>query len=279
MKAHLSVRRPEDRGQLVARFIEEAVQPLEGLSVLDLGCGQGEISAALRSLGARLTSTDFSLNNIQRTRERLRSAGDSALLCTSSALDLPFPASQFDLVILNGVLEWVGKAAPEKNPEACQLQALIEVRRVLKDRGWLYLAIENRSYPYWVFHDPHVKIPLVAILPRPLANFIHRRSKGCPYINYIHTYRKLRSLIREAGFKEINFYIPIFHYRWPLKVLPAEQGRQIAQEILALRHHFRERKGSLGLFEELKFVGYSTTAFLGLSRLLFPSFVVLARHA
>jgi ubiquinone/menaquinone biosynthesis C-methylase UbiE len=275
----LSKRPQEDRGHLVVRFIEEAVRPLAGLHVLDLGCGQGEIAAALSASRARLTATDLSLSALKRARQRLQSAPEPPLLCANSALDLPFPTSQFDLVLLNGVLEWVGKAAPDKDPEACQLQALKEVYRILHQGGWLYLAIENRYYPNWILQDPHVKLPLLAVLPRRLANVGHRWLAGHPYVTYIHSYRKLRSLIQKAGFTEIQVHIPLFHYRWPLKVVPAEDGRRLAREVGALRQQLRNQNGSFSWLEELKFTLYRSTALLGLGRVLFPSFVVLARRA
>lgn len=274
----LSVGHQENRGRLVVRFLEEAIKPLEGLDVLDLGCGPGVISAALSVSRARLTLTDFSVDNVKRAHKRLRSTPDPIFSCTSSALDLPFPTLQFDCVLLNGVLEWVGKAAPQKNPEVCQLQVLKEVYRILKKDGWLYLAIENRYYPPWVMHDPHVKIPLVAVLPRRIATRVHRWLTGNPYITYIHSYRKLRSLLRDAGFGEVKFYIPLLHYRWPFKVVPAEDSRCLAREITALRQQLRNRDGSLSFSEKLKFTLYYYTALLGLGRLLFPSFVVLARR-
>jgi ubiquinone/menaquinone biosynthesis C-methylase UbiE len=280
MKKHsgLSVGHQEERGRLVARFIEDAVQPLENLKVLDLGCGQGDISAAFGASRARLALTDISPSNVMRARERIRFAPEPAVLCVSNALELPFGRSQFDLVLLNGVLEWVGKAAPERNPEACQLQVLKEVHRTLKEGGWVYVAIENRCYPYWILRDPHINVPLVAVLPRPMANFFHRLVTGQPYVTYIHSYRKLRLMIQDAGFTEIKFYVPLLHYRWPFSVVPASDSQRIAKEITALRQKFRDRNGSLSWSEELKFAFYRYTALLGLSPLLFPSFAVLARR-
>lgn len=280
MKANrsISVGHQEDRGRLVVRFIEEAIHPLGTLDVLDLGCGQGEISAALSSCGARLTSTDISINNIKRTRKKLEAAPHTVLTCASSALALPFAASRFDLVVLNGVLEWVGKGDLKRDPEACQIQALTEVHRILRRGGWVYVAIENRCYPLWILHDPHVGLPLATVLPRRAANLLSRLLKGRPYVTYIHSYWKLRFLLRKAGFREIEFYIPLFHYRWPFRVVPVRESRRMASEIIALKKQFRKTNSPFSLSLELKFALYRYTALLGLSRLLFPSFVVLARR-
>ena len=281
MTKHASVsRRPwEERGPLVVRFIEETLHPLAGLHVLDLGCGQGEIATAVAAAQAHLTATDLSISVLKRAQERLQAASEPVLLCANSALDLPFSPSRFDLVLLNGVLEWVGKAAPDKNPEACQLQALTEVHRILHKGGWLYLAIENRCYPNWILSDPHVKLPLLAVLPRRLANVVHHWLVGKPYVTYIHSYRKLESLIRAAGFTEVQCYIPLFHYQWPLRVVPAGDRRRLAREVATLQQQLRSRDGPVSWIKALKFTLYRATALLGLSRLLFPSFVVLAQRS
>ena len=184
--ASISVGQIEQRGRLVVQFLEDEIQPLDHLHVLDLGCGSGDISTAIDASGAKLTATDLNPNNLRRTRGRLQ-ADSEPTLCASSALSLPFSASQFDLVLLNGVLEWVGKANFEENPEVCQLQALQEVYRTLKPGGSLYVAIENRYYPYWLLGDPHIALPLVAVLPRRLADLIHRALRGSPYVTYIHS--------------------------------------------------------------------------------------------
>ena len=280
----LSVGHEEDRGCLVVRFLEEAVTSLRDLCVLDMGCGQGDISVALGASLARLVATDLSVSNLKRVQQRLRSLSPhpsslspQSFLCASSALELPFRTSSFDLVILNGVLEWVGKARPNKDPEACQFQALQELFRTLKKGGSLYLAIENRYYPLWAFGDPHVRTPLVAVLPRRVANLIQYCLKGQPYLTYIHSYRKLRSMVEKAGFEDVELYIPLLHYRWPFRVVPAADGRRIAREIASLRPELRKGNGRFSALDRFKLVLYRSTAWMGLSRFLFPSFVILAR--
>jgi ubiquinone/menaquinone biosynthesis C-methylase UbiE len=277
--AKLTRRAGIDRGRLITRFLEDTVRPLAGLDVLDLGCGRGEISTALAAAGARLVACDFNTTVLRQARERVEAADGEVACCATSAIELPFANDSFDVIVFNGVLEWVGKAAPHRDPEACQRQALTELHRVLRPGGAAYIAIENRTYPRWLIGDPHVRTPLVALLPRRVANLLHRLVTGQKYVTYIHSYSRLRQLVRDGGFRDHRVYVPIFHYRWPLRVVPIDDGRRIADEVRALRHELRTRDGVSSPLAELKFALYRWTAVLGLSRLFFPSFVVLARRA
>ncbi len=62
----------------------------------------------------------------------------------NSFLRLPFPDASVDIVLLNGVLEWMGAAVINVSPARIQLEALKEIRRVLKPEGVIYIGIENR---------------------------------------------------------------------------------------------------------------------------------------
>src|SRR4030065_2206102 len=59
-------------------------------------------------------------------------------------LRLPFPDNSFDLVVANGVLEWLGLSDYSRNPRQVQQEFLKEARRVLKPGGCLYVGTENR---------------------------------------------------------------------------------------------------------------------------------------
>ena len=85
---------------------------------------------------------------------------DNIFPVASPIKSLPFSDNFFDLVILNGVLEWValdedtileqhwdgkraGKTSYRKTPEEMQIEVLKELRRVLKPDGFLYIAIKQ----------------------------------------------------------------------------------------------------------------------------------------
>ncbi|GAI15387.1 unnamed protein product, partial [marine sediment metagenome] len=139
----------------------------------------------------------------------------------ASLRNLPFPDNFFDLVILNGVLEWValdedivlekqwqgtGRGLHLKqtkryseNPKEIQLKVLREMNRVLKPRGSLYLAIENRiGYIYLAgWPDDHMNLPFICFLPRFLANAITKLFLHCQYRTYVYTISGYRSLLKK----------------------------------------------------------------------------------
>jgi len=68
---------------------------LRGRSVLDLCCGTGDQSRALRRAGATTVSLDFSLNMLKKGRER---GWLNHLSVAADASELPFKNNSFDLM-------------------------------------------------------------------------------------------------------------------------------------------------------------------------------------
>ena len=91
--------------------------------VLELGCGEGFVLAAL--MGTHKYGIDPSVHALVRARNR--SNADCAV---ARAEELPFPSASFDLVVSVGVMEHF------ENPD----QASAEVRRVLRPGGH-YIAL------------------------------------------------------------------------------------------------------------------------------------------
>lgn len=113
---------------------------LEGLSILDVGCGGGLISEALAKRGARVTGIDASATSIEVAR---RHAAQSKLdidyqhCLTTQMLAQP---QRFDAVINAEVVEHV----PDQ-------QALItECAQLVKPSGTLVLATLNRTVKSWI---------------------------------------------------------------------------------------------------------------------------------
>lgn len=99
-----------------------------GSSVLDLGCGEGQL-ALLRRKGVYLAGVDISRELIEIAR---RNGYDAT--CIASLSSLPFPDRSFDYVVSLDVL---GHIAPEEKPEA-----LREIKRVLRPGGVTLHGIE-----------------------------------------------------------------------------------------------------------------------------------------
>ena len=74
--------------------------PQPGERILDLGCGDGQLTAQIAAAGAIVTGVDASPSMVAAARQR----GIDAHLC--AAEELPF-AAEFDAVFSNAALHWV----------------------------------------------------------------------------------------------------------------------------------------------------------------------------
>jgi len=98
-----------------------------GLRVLDLCCGQGNVSEALVGCGFRVTGIDFSPAMLEFARAR----APSASFIEADAQRLPFGDAEFDTVVSNlGVCH-----VPD------QPRALSEARRVLRKGGRFAMTV------------------------------------------------------------------------------------------------------------------------------------------
>jgi trans-aconitate methyltransferase len=78
----------------------EWLAPQPGERILDLGCGDGQLTAKIAASGALVTGVDASAAMLEAARGR----GIDARVCNAEAL--PFDA-EFDAVFSNAVLHWV----------------------------------------------------------------------------------------------------------------------------------------------------------------------------
>jgi SAM-dependent methyltransferase len=113
----------QGRSERFQSYFGELVQSFSTDRVLELGCGEGTLLAALNA--THKYGIDPSIHALVRARRR--SAAECAV---ARAEELPFPTGSFDLVIAVGVMEHFEK------PD----EATAEVRRVLAPAG-RYVAL------------------------------------------------------------------------------------------------------------------------------------------
>lgn len=201
--------------------------------VLDLGGGWGAIACTLAPGCRSVTTVDTNPYTLRFIQMRARQSGlDNVRPARIDPLDdarLPFPDGSFDVAIMNGVLEWVGEATEGVSPQEVQRRCLIEVRRVLKPGGALYVGIENRfAYGYFLGARDHSRLRYTSLMPRSLASLITRLRQGRPYRTYTYSYQGYKALLASAGFGSPELYLAIPSYRDPEYILPAEDDRAIA---------------------------------------------------
>jgi len=227
--------------------------PMLGLDeqavALDIGSGYGAITHSLsRSMG-EVYSIEAIPERIEFTQERLRQEGiENVRLIQASATELPLVDKTFDLVVTNGVLEWVGEWDQERDPHSAQLRFLDTIRRLLKDDGVLVIGIENRiGYGYFLGDADHSGIPYTGLVPRSWASFMlrhsstpHHRTQLNPkreYRTYTYSERGYRKLLAEAGFADVSCHWADPGYNQPHNLIPVATPQLVQEQFQELLDH------------------------------------------
>ena len=147
-----------------------ALQP--GERVLDLGCGDGQLSAKLAEARAIVTGADASAEMVAAARNR----GIDAI--EASAERLPFPNASFDAVFSNAVLHWV------RNHDAM----ISEVHRVLKPGGRFVAEMGGQG------NVAAILVALTAVLTR------HGYADREDGVNYYPTPAVYQRRLQQYGF-------------------------------------------------------------------------------
>jgi SAM-dependent methyltransferase len=141
------------RLQLIRSFVQ-----IEGLRMLDVGCGIGTYVRHLQEFSSEVYGIDVSPKRL--------SVNAMPGLVAGVGEQLPFKPESFDLVLLNEVIEHVED----------DVRTIEECVRVLRDGGYLVIFAPNRLYPFET-HGVQIgkryifgNIPLVNYLPDSLRN-------------------------------------------------------------------------------------------------------------
>jgi len=150
-------------GEALTRILaaHAGVTDWRGASILDVGCGGGQIARAFATNGARVIGFEVNYEkaaDVARGSVGYGSTGSLRALA-ADAHRLPFVDHAFDLVILADVLEHVKKPAIVAQ----------EVARVLRPGGMLYASLPNRYSILNLISDPHYQVPAVGLMPRWMA--------------------------------------------------------------------------------------------------------------
>jgi len=146
----------------LADQLDERYGPLAGQKLVDLGCGPGFYTEALRAKGADVIPVDSDSAEL----EMIGPAPEGALL--ADAATLPLADASVDGAFCSNLLE--------HTPDA---QAVIrEIQRVLRQGGWGYISWTNWYSP-WGGHD---MTPYQYLGPR-LGPRLYERVHGLPRKN------------------------------------------------------------------------------------------------
>ena len=204
----------------------------EKSKILDLGCGWGNISYELALEYGNVTSVDISLSKLKflDARASAERIDNIDLIKADWNTRLPFIDEYFDLVILNGALEWVGEYKNKKLPQEYQIELLKEIYRILKKDGTLYIGIENRyGYRYFLGNpDDHSRMRYTSLMPRKLANWYMKIKKGKEYRTYTYSYTGIKKFLSSIGFERVELFYSSLDYKYFSYLIPLGNSKALA---------------------------------------------------
>ena len=117
----------------LARYLDAL--PVEGRETLEIGLGFGTVGQTLAARGARYHGADIAAGPVAMMRDRLRRLGHAADgdIVQASALELPWSAESFDVVVSIGCLHHTGDLP----------RAIEDVHRVLRPGGVALVMLYN----------------------------------------------------------------------------------------------------------------------------------------
>ena len=193
----------------------DRAQPSAGEEVLDVACGTGVVarSASRCMLHGHVTGLDLNKGMLAVART-LVSEGAPIDWIEGSALDLPFPAGKFDLVLCQLGLQFF----PDQG------RALREMRRVLSPSGRVALSV----------YSPIERTPganaFVLALDRVLGPNASKIKRGEHSFN---APEELRELLIEAGFAKVEVQTVVQQIAFP-SVLDYVRFQLLATPMAAL---------------------------------------------
>ncbi|MFH1169792.1 MAG: methyltransferase domain-containing protein [Chloroflexota bacterium] len=176
--------------------LEALAQRWQRGRLLNVGCGHGADFLPFRQ-GFELHGVDFSPEMLRYAQKYAGKFHLAVSLVEADAGCLPYPDGGFDWAIAVATYHHI-----EGRGE--RLQALRELRRVLRPGGEAFVTAWNRWQPRFWFRRHDIAVPW--------------RTKEVTFMRYYHlfSYRELQGLAQAAGFEVLRAF-PESSYRFPLK--------------------------------------------------------------
>ncbi len=204
-------------------------------TVLDAGAGMGRISIPLSRVVGKVVALDQSFLRAKFLKLRAEKEGIKNIeVCVGDLFDAQFPDASFDVIVMNGLLEWIGATDRFDNPREAQLESLRLCKKLLKKGGYLYIGIENRFAASYLRGIDHSGMRFTGYMPRFIANAYTRVRKGRKYDTYTYTKRGYEKLLREAGLMSSTFYLPYPGYNNPRMMIPHDDLNVLAYTVRSL---------------------------------------------
>ncbi len=173
----------QKKAQTMVAVLKDMVgNGLDQMSLLNVGGSAGIIDAYLAQSFKQVVGVDIDEYAISYAQQNFNEP--NLRFDLGDAMNLPYDNETFDVVICSQVYEHV--------PDAGQMMK--EIHRVLSPGGVVYFAASNR----FMFNEPHYNLPLLSVIPRPLAHvYMSLMRKGKYYYEKHFSYWGLKRLVKQ----------------------------------------------------------------------------------
>jgi len=264
-------------------------------TILDAGCMWGALSIPLARTKANVIAVDQTEESLRFLKQRKDEEKLKNLhLIRADLKTIDFRKNVFDKIIINGVLEWIPEEEKvevyhfvkrNKNilhnvklffrrenikvkPIEEQRLFLKKIYSCLKEKGCLYLAIENRYDLFYFLGLPeqHCGIRFISLLPRFMQDGLSLLLRGRRFRSWTHSKIALTKLLQSAGFCNIDFNYAFPNYREPEFILCNKGGMKFFRYYKSVGKKPLYKKIILRLIEEVVYrrlrLGFFTPSFI-----------------
>jgi ubiquinone/menaquinone biosynthesis C-methylase UbiE len=186
-------------------------------NVLDLGSGWGSLSFMLSKFSENVYSVEnveerIKFQKIMVEKRKIK----NIKLIRADVNKLPFKEKSFDLIVVNGLLEWVGyNAKDHKEALKMQINFLKNLSDLITDDGFIYIGIENRfGMQYFLGTKDHIGLRFTSLMPRAVASFFSKILKKRSYTTLTYSYKGYKELLKKANLNA-KFYWALPTYNFP----------------------------------------------------------------
>ncbi len=245
-------------------------------TVLDIGAGLGAIATSLAKNFRRVVAVEGVFERCRFIDTRARQSGYPHLqVICADFLRVPLAPAQFDVVVLNGVLEWSAMNGTG-DPRDVQILFLRKVFDLLKPSGIACIGIENRiGWAALRGATDHSGLSYTSLMPRWMAaawarrKATYRSDLNEGYRTYTYSLPGFHRLFREAGFRTVKTFHAWDGYNNPSVLVSLER----TEDMQAFRRRMNlSRQGMRG---RIKDTILTTAARTGVWRHLASEYIFL----
>lgn len=265
-----------DRGRsLFLDFI-----PLKnGGNYLDVGSGWGQIAIPLSRHG-NVLCLDITVSRLKILKEIARQEKSKLLYLCGNYTTFPFEDNQFDLIILNGTLEWIALGISSKSIWQVQVEALKKTFNILSSGGYVYIGIENALGLKYIFGAPddHTSMEYFVFLDEERAKLVYNKkfpNKKLPTKTWsLIEYKKM---IAEAGMEITEIYGCFPDYKLIRQMIPLKDVNSLIADNGLPHVEHSGTDGTILPTNELLDAVYRLLAKNNIAEYFCPSFGIIAK--